>query len=184
MFKHHLVKTALLSSLLGTSLTVLSPEWGLASTFYLQQKDDSGNIELSGQFTGEDVPILTLNELTSFNLSVYGDPVWVLSDLSSFFYSISSNSIEFSAAKVEDINDGNILHIDRNLYSNNISEPFLLASETIYFVNGEVLIGDLFSSQPIQVSSSQIPEGNSGIALGVLGIYFLLDKRLKSSNLF
>ncbi|MEY3827090.1 MAG: hypothetical protein RLZZ148_1908, partial [Cyanobacteriota bacterium] len=48
MFKHYLVKTALLSSLLGTGLTALSPEWGLASTFYLQQKDASGNVELSG----------------------------------------------------------------------------------------------------------------------------------------
>ena len=66
-----------------------------------------GTIALSGEFTGEDSnnsSSLTLDELTSFNLNTYDNPIYTLSDFTSFLYSLNgSNSINFSAAKTKNI---------------------------------------------------------------------------------
>lgn len=105
-----------------------------------------------------------------------------MSDFTSFFYSLDgSNSIGFSAAKTENINDGDISYIDYYLTVDSDSDPITSSGDTTYFADGSIIIGDLFLSQPIQVSTSQIPEGNNVLALSILGFFALFQKTLKSS---
>jgi hypothetical protein len=186
MFKKLLNKTALLSSFLGIGIIIASAEVGFATTFYLQQKDDDGNIALSGQFIGDDnnnSSSLTLDELTSFDLSIYDNPTYVLSDFTDFLYSLDgSDFISFNAAKTETINDGIISSIDYYITVDSDSDTITSAGETTYFENGDVIIGDLFTSKPIRVRTSQIPEGNNVLALSLLGFFALFQKTLKSSS--
>lgn len=106
-----------------------------------------------------------------------------MSDFTDFYYSLdSSNFITFSAAKTENINDGNILYIDAQLFVDSESDPITFGGDTIYFEDGSILVGDIFSSQPVQVSTSQIPEGNNVFALSLLGFFALFQKTLKFSS--
>lgn len=176
-----MLKNFALTTLAGLGLTVSLAQAGLATTFYLQQNDDFGGIALSGQFTGEDTDnnlSLTLNELTSFDLSTYGFPVYTLPDFTSFFYALDgSDSIAFTAEKTEDINDGIITTIDYYLSVNSESDLITLGGDTTYFTDGSIIIGDIFANQPVQVSRSQIPEGSNILALSLLGIFALYQKK-------
>ncbi|WP_206816745.1 hypothetical protein [Chroococcus sp. FPU101] len=175
-----------MTTLAGLGLTVSLAQAGLATTFYLQQRDDFGGIALSGQFTGEDTDnnlSLTLSELTSFNLSTYGLPVYTLPDFTFFSYALDgSNSIAFSAEKTEVINDGTISTIDYYLSVDSESDPITFGGSTTFFVdpNTPPIIGDIFANQPVRVSTS-IPEGSNIIALSLLGILALYQKKAKSN---
>lgn len=178
-------KNFALTTLAGLGLTVFFAQASLATTFYLKQNDDSGDVALSGQFTGEDTDnslSLTYNELTSFDLSIYGNPVYTLPNFTSFFYALnSSDSISFSGAKTEDINDGIISYIKYDIFVDSDADPttwfITFGSETTYFTDGQILVGDTFSNQPVRVSPSAIPEGSNILALSLLGILALYQKK-------
>ena len=182
--KNMMLKNFALTTLAGVGLILFSAQAGLATTFYLQQKDDFGDIALSGQFSGEDInnnSLLSLDELTSFDLSTYGNPVYTLENFTSFFYALDGNqTISFIAEKTEDINDGTILYIDYFLSVDSESDPITFGSDTTYLTDGSIIIGDIFSTQPVQVSTAQVPEGNNIIALSVLGFLALLQKQRKT----
>lgn len=178
-----MLKNFALTTFAGVGLTVFLAQASLATTFYLRQNDDFGGIALSGNFSGEDTDnslSLTLDELTSFDLSTYGNPTYTLENFNSFFYALDgSNSINFNAAKTENINDEIIDYIDYYLAVNSESDPMTIGGNTTYFTDGSIAIGDIFTTQPVKVSTSQIPEGNNIIALIILGIFALYQKQRK-----
>jgi hypothetical protein len=178
-----MLKNFSLTTLAGLSLTASFAQASLATTFYLQQNDDFGSILLSGQFTGEDTDSdlsLTLNELTSFDLSIYGSsPIYTLPDFTFFSYALDgSNAIAFNAEKTEIINDGTTLYTESYLSVDSESDPITFGGSTTYLANGGIIIGDIFpTNQPIIVSTSQIPEGSNILALSLLGILALYQKK-------